>query len=127
MIAAETSSIKYEYTYDDRGNILTEKEYSISLDENNEKVYTLIEANTDTYVYDETWKDKLISYNGQSITYDAVGNPTNYMGNTLTWTMGRQLASFGSNTYTYNEEGIRTSKTVNGVKSIIRLIILVVG
>jgi len=117
LISAETVSIKYEYTYDDRGNILTKKEYSISLDENNQKVYTLIENGTDTYAYDETWKDKLISYNGQSITYDAVGNPTNYMGNALTWTMGRQLASFGSNTYTYNEEGIRTSKTVNGVKT----------
>ena len=31
--------------------------------------------------------------------------------------MGRQLASFGSNTYTYNEDGIRTSKTVNDVKT----------
>ena len=115
LISAETSSIKYEYTYDDRGNILTKKEYSISLDENNQKVYTLIEANTDTYVYDETWKDKLISYNGQSITYDVVGNPTNYMGNDLTWTMGRQLATFGDISYTYNESGIRTSKTSNGV------------
>ena len=115
LISAETSSIKYEYTYDDRGNILTEKEYSISLDENNEKVYTLIENVTDTYAYDGTWKDKLTSYNGQSITYDAVGNPTNYMGNALTWTMGRQLATFGDISYTYNEDGIRTSKTSNGV------------
>ena len=115
LISAETASIKYEYTYDDRGNILTKKEYSISLDENNQKVYTLIEANTDTYGYDETWKDKLISYNGQTITYDAVGNPTNYMGNALTWTMGRQLATFGDISYTYNESGIRTSKTSNGV------------
>ena len=117
LISAETSSVKYEYTYDDRGNILTKKEYSISLDDNNEKVYTLVENGIDTYAYDETWKDKLISYNGHTITYDAVGNPTNYMGNALTWTMGRQLASFGSNTYTYNEDGIRTSKTVNGVKT----------
>lgn len=115
LISAETSSIKYEYTYDDRGNILTKKEYSISFDENNEKVYTLVENGTDTYAYDETWKDKLISYNGQTITYDAVGNPTNYMGNTLTWTMGRQLATFGDISYTYNEDGIRTSKTSNGV------------
>ena len=115
LISAETSTLKYEYTYDDRGNILTEKEYAVTVDENGEKVYTLIEANTDTYVYDETWKDKLISYNGQVITYDAVGNPTNYMGNALTWTMGRQLASFGNISYTYNEDGIRTSKTSNGV------------
>ncbi len=39
------------------------------------------------------------------------------MGNALTWTMGRQLASFGSNTYTYNEDGIRTSKTANNVRT----------
>ena len=115
LISAETSSIKYEYTYDDRGNILTKKEYSISLDENNKNVYTLIETGTDTYSYDETWKDKLISYNGQSITYDAIGNPINYMGNVLTWTMGRQLATFGDISYTYNEDGIRTSKTSNNV------------
>ncbi len=115
LISAETSSIKYEYTYDDRGNILAKKEYSINLDENNEKVYTLIEANTDTYVYDETWEDKLTSYNGQAIIYDAVGNPMNYLGNTLTWTMGRQLVSFGNTSFTYNEDGVRTSKTSNGI------------
>lgn len=37
------------------------------------------------------------------------------MGNALTWTMGRQLASFGGISYTYNEDGIRTSKTSNGI------------
>ena len=39
-----------------------------------------------------------------------------YFGHTLTWEKGRQLKSFDSNTYTYNANGIRTSKTVNGVK-----------
>ncbi len=29
--------------------------------------------------------------------------------------MGRQLATFGDISYTYNEDGIRTSKTSNGV------------
>lgn len=57
----------------------------------------------------------LTSFNGESITYDAIGNPLSCKGNTLTWTMGRQLAAYGTNTYTYNEDGIRTSKTVNGV------------
>ena len=37
------------------------------------------------------------------------------MGHNLSWTMGRQLASFDGITYTYNENGIRTSKTVNNV------------
>jgi len=34
----------------------------------------------------------------------------------LTWEKGRQLKSFDDNTYTYNANGIRTSKTVNGFK-----------
>ncbi len=38
------------------------------------------------------------------------------MGTTLVWEKGRQLKQFGTNTYTYNNEGIRTSKTVGGVK-----------
>ena len=45
----------------------------------------------------------------------AQGNPTSYLGHTLTWEKGRQLKSYDSNTYTYNANGIRTSKTVNGV------------
>ena len=38
------------------------------------------------------------------------------MGHALTWEKGRQLKSFDNITYTYNANGIRTSKTVNGVK-----------
>jgi len=42
-----------------------------------------------------------------------------YNGNTYTWQNGRQLASItnGNNTYSYkyNDAGIRTEKTVNGV------------
>ena len=45
---------------------------------------------------------------GYSITYDEVGNPLTYRGNTLTWTFERRLASFGIITYTYNEDGIRS-------------------
>jgi RHS repeat-associated protein len=74
------------------------------------------------YVYSTgIWKDQLTSYDGQSIVYDSMGNPTTYLGATLTWTMSRQLASYSKNgttiQYTYNDEGIRTSKTVNGVRT----------
>ena len=68
------------------------------------------------YAYDATWKDLLTSYDGQSITYDAQGNPTSYLGHTLTWEKGRQLKNFDNSIYTYNANSIRTSKTVNGVK-----------
>lgn len=67
------------------------------------------------------WKDQLTSYDGQSIIYDSMGNPTTYLGATLTWTMGRKLASYSKDgttiLYTYNDQGIRTSKTVNGVRT----------
>ena len=58
----------------------------------------------------------LTAYNGQVIVYDAQGNPTSYLGHTLTWEKGRQLKSFDDIQYTYNANGIRTSKTVDGIK-----------
>ena len=72
------------------------------------------------YAYGNTnWKDLLTSYNGQNITYDAIGNPLSYCdGMSFTWE-GRQLKTTVANSknlnYTYNDSGIRTSKTVDGV------------
>ena len=67
------------------------------------------------------WGDQLTSWNGESITYDAIGNPLSYRGRSLTWTQGRRLAGItaeGLNvTYTYDESGTRTGKTVNGVST----------
>lgn len=111
LISSESDTIKNVYSYDARGNIISKKEYTVTLDENNEKLYT--EKESDTYIYDETWKDKLTSYNGQTISYDASGNPISYLGHNLKWTMGRQLASFDNISYTYDENGMRASKTVN--------------
>lgn len=46
----------------------------------------------DTYG-DKNWKDKLTSYNGTAITYDAIGNPLSYRDNIkMTWENGRQQA-----------------------------------
>ncbi|MBO5462641.1 MAG: RHS repeat-associated core domain-containing protein [Clostridia bacterium] len=117
LVCAENNTTKWEYSYDNRGNILTAKEYAVSAGTDGEKTYTLKTDGNNTFAYDTDWQDKLTTFNGQSITYDAIGNPVSYKGNTLTWTMGRQLASYDSNTYKYNEDGIRTSKTVNGVKT----------
>ena len=44
------------------------------------------------------------------------GNPTSYLGHTLTWEKGRQLKRFDDILYTYNANGIRTSKTVDNVR-----------
>ena len=95
----------YTYTYDTAGNILT--------------------ANGHVYRYtDSVWKDLLTMYDGQTITYDASGNPLSYYNGSrwlFTWANGRNLirarcASNGNTIiYTYNADGLRTSKTVNGV------------
>ena len=105
------------YTYDNGGNILSVTTYPLtwgSLD-------GVTATKTVNYGYDDTnWKDKLTSYDGQAITYDEIGNPLSYRGYTLTWQNGRQLATLSGNgitaNYTYDVDGLRTSKTVNGVK-----------
>ena len=68
------------------------------------------------------WGDGLVRYNGGFNVYDAIGNPTQYEnGNTFyfTWANGRQLVSGDRSgtgfTYTYNADGLRTHKVVNGV------------
>lgn len=72
---------------------------------------------TIAYTYDSTWKDKLASYNGASLTYDAIGNPLTDGTWTYTWQAGRQLATMNktgtSTSYTYNADGLRIRKTVN--------------
>ena len=105
----------YVWTYDKAGNILSRKTYAYTIG-------TLgAVQNTVIYGYDNgSWGDLLISFNGQSIAYDGIGNPGTWNGNALTW-QGRRLMSYGSNTYTYNADGIRTSKTVNGVEHIYHL------
>ena len=62
----------------------------------------------------------LTNFNGQTITYDEIGNPLQYRdGMSFTWAKGRQLQGItkdGLNaSYTYDENGLRISKTVNGV------------
>ena len=106
------------YTYDALGQLLEEKVNgkvvnSMEYDNNG----NITKKNGKEYAYgDAKWKDLLTGFDGKTISYDAQGNPTSYLGHTLTWEKGRQLKSFDSNTYIYNANGIRTSKTVGGVK-----------
>ena len=102
------------YTYDNGGNILNKKYYAYTT---SSSLGTL--QDTVTYTYNSTWKDKLVAYDRQSITYDAIGNPLSYDGYTFTWQKGRQLATATGNgntiSYKYGADGLRASKTVNGV------------
>ncbi|QAA31078.1 DNRLRE domain-containing protein [Clostridium manihotivorum] len=111
----QTLNYSMVYSYDAGGNIVSKVKYP----------YTTGNLGTATnnvsYSYgDGNWKDKLTSYNGKSITYDQIGNPLSYNGNTFGWKSGRQLAymilSDGRDVgFKYNDAGIRTEKRVNGV------------
>ena len=108
----------YVFTYDDAGNILSTKTYYLTTS----SVTPTNLLSTETHGYsNSSWGDLLTSYNGTAITYDDIGNPLNYYNGVsylFNWD-GRTLtgATKGGNTYafTYNDEGIRTSKTKNGV------------
>ena len=99
-----------DYTYDSRGNVTLRETY----DRNGEP------QGTTAFSYsDSGWKDLLTKVNDDSLTYDANGNILTYGDRAFSWNTGRHLESItdGENeyTYTYDENGIRTSKTVNGV------------
>ncbi|MBC8533593.1 RHS repeat-associated core domain-containing protein [Yeguia hominis] len=103
------------YTYDAGGNILNRKEYAYMTEAD---LSAATPTSTVVYTYgDSTWKDKLTAYDGQSIAYDAIGNPITYRGWSNTW-QGRQLSSTSQGgmtlSFKYNVDGIRTQKTVNG-------------
>ena len=106
----------YLYTYDNAGNITSAKEYPLTA----EGITPSGSCTEKTYGYiDLAWGDKLTSFGGNAITYDGIGNPLSYYnGATFSWS-GRQLvgATYSGKTmsFTYNDEGIRTSKTVDGV------------
>ncbi len=71
--------------------------------------------------YDSTIKDKLISFNGSSISYDANNpfNPYSYMNYTYTF-QGRRLTRWakgsGYTAYYYNDKGLRVQKAISNGK-----------
>ena len=152
------SGISFEYTYDTRGNIISEKRGTLTTTYTYDALGQLIRVNdphenatwvynydrggnilskvkyayttgtlgsaqqTIPYVYgDSNWKDKLTSYNGKAITYDAIGNPLNDGTWTYTWNAGRQLKQMSKSGTTvqfkYDHNGLRVGKVVNGTET----------
>ena len=105
-----------EYIYDGNGNITAVKTYSPH--EKDEPLSSPISVKSFGYSSDG-WTDMLTSYDGSAVTHDALGNILSFNGYTYTWQAGRRLAGMtnGTNTYgyKYDDNGIRTEKTVNGI------------
>lgn len=83
------------YTYDSHGNILS--------------------GDNDTYTYDNTYKDKLISFNNQTITYDSNLNITSLDGCSFSYNRINLLSSSSKNnittSYTYDKDRFRITKS----------------
>lgn len=102
------------YTYDRGGNITSYSEYVFTTGTLGTAMKTV------NYVYGDTnWKDKVTSIDGKEITYDTIGNPLTCDGWTFTWKAGHMLNSMvktGTNAqFTYDHNGLRVKKVVNGV------------
>ena len=101
------------YVYDANGNIVSKTPYT---NVTSSDLSTATQGTAIVYGYgDGNWSDKLTSYDGQTITYDASGNPTSYRGETVTWN-GRLMTSLTKDDrryeYSYNSDGMRTVKKV---------------
>ena len=112
------------YTYDALGQLTSEKKNGITTAIVNDGAGNILSKGGKTYTYDSMYPDLLTSYNGESISYgtgiNKSLNPIQYRGFAMTWTKGRQLATAAGNgktmSFTYDPKGIRTGKTVNGIK-----------
>ena len=94
------------YRYDAAGNLLGKTEYS-----NGRK------QKINDYEYsDGSWKDKLTRFSEEKILYDEIGNPIKYGDTLFSWISGRQMKSISNRThrieYSYDDNGMRQSKTV---------------
>ena len=96
---------RYSYNYDNNGNITSVIRYDLS-----DNVIS-----TDTYSYHSSYKDLLVSFNNQTITYDANYNPLTIGSDALSWERGRLLNSLTidnvQTSFSYDYLGFRTSKT----------------
>ena len=83
---AGESGTTWLYTYDRGGNILSKSYYSHTTGTPGVAHDTILYSYTDN-----NWKDKLTAYDGQTITYDAIGNPLDDGRRRYEWQAGRQL------------------------------------
>ena len=124
MVNGEPTSSTTLYTYDALGQLLTEKKDGVIVNEMTYDNYgNIASKNGVSYMYGiplhytPAFKDQLIGFDDNPlIIYDEQGNPLGDTIYTYIWEKGRQLKECYDDkydiTYTYNANGIRTSKFV---------------
>ena len=108
-----------EYEYDTYGNLRSAKHYAYEKKAGSFLPVKVLKK-TESYSYgDSEWKDLLTGYNGQAITYDAIGNPLTYYNGqsySMSWAHGRQLQGVTTGGkeigFSYDKDGLRLGKSV---------------
>ncbi|MDD6212329.1 MAG: hypothetical protein PUB22_04200, partial [Clostridiales bacterium] len=107
--------LRYEYTYDAFGNITQVEAW-----EEDESTPFL----SRTYTYGNSqWLDQLTGWDNHTISYDEAGNPLNWYSGEKDWSLswegktlaGASSASGDTITFSYDMDGQRSRKVVNGV------------
>ena len=122
------------YMYDTLGNVASEIVFPYALDDWRTVYEDYSYITYTTYQYSSSYSpwekvltgrttyDQSGNVTSTAYAYDQLGNPIDYGDVELWWEDGRRLSSIlidneGLNVYyTYDSDGLRTSKTVNGVK-----------
>lgn len=111
----------FAYAYDLGGNMTRMEEYAFT---KADKALPATPVKTVRGTFDSIWKDQLLTWNGVSMTYDAIGNMVKKGNTTYTWTQGRKLATVNNGKkiqYFYDHTGRRSRKTVDGVTTDFRM------
>ncbi len=91
--AGGSSGTTWVYEYDRGGNMTAKKRYAYTTGTLGTVQQTV------SYTYgDNNWKDKLTAYNGQTFTYDTIGNVKTAEGWTYAWMRGRYLMTITKGT-----------------------------
>ena len=105
----EAAGKAWTWEYDNAGNILSKEEQNLLTGETTTVNYS--------YARGSGWGDLLTAYGEEAITYDAIGNPITWGADRFAWEHGRELSLHMCNgvtwTYTYDANGMRTSRTSN--------------
>ena len=102
------------YAYDKNGNLLQKNRYEYQPEAAMETLASATPSETKIYRYEGNWKDQLTSYNGETIAYDAMWNPTVYRGMEMGWKKSSELTEIVKDQttirYRYDKEGMRNRK-----------------
>lgn len=123
IVSTSCKKTKNQYTYDDKNQLISSnKNQNISkyvYDDCGNIKTKVVNNDISTFSYSNNlWSDLLIDVNGTKLSYDDNGNVLTYGNKSYKWENGRQLASIKDKEnvycYSYDDQGYRTSKTVNG-------------